>query len=419
MSRCLWFSISLLLVVSATAQIRSKPVEGLRVNTPRVHALRGATVIPAPGKSIKDGTIIVRDGLIEAVGGAAVAVPADARVWDLTGMTVYAGFIEPWAEVDVVDAGGKLPRHWNSRVRPERLAANALGALSDDRVKSLRGLGFTTAQLVPKAGLLRGASSLVSLRDGTSGDRVMAKRVSQCAAFDYGGGGYPGSLMGSIALMRQALLDAAWQRDSLARYQKDPKGVERVEANESLAALRNVVDGKQRVLFRTRDELSYSRFMKLAAEFQLKAGFFGNGHEYRVADVIKEAGAPLIVPIAFPAAPEVEDPDAALGVSLAELEHWEFAPSNTAFLEKSGIPFSLTTAKLADAKGKFFKNLRSSVARGLSKDGALAALTTEPAKLVGAFGKLGSITEGKIANLVVADGDLFEGDKAKVPCGLD
>ncbi len=121
-----------------------------------------------------------------------------------------------------------------------------------------------------------------------------------------------------------------------------------------------------------------------------------------------------MVPIAFPPAPAVEDPDAALGVSLAALEHWDFAPSNAAFLEKAGVPFSLTSARLADAKGQFYKNLRSSVKRGLSKETALAALTTEPAKLVGAFGKLGSITKGKIANLVVADGDLFDGEKTKI-----
>ncbi|MGI9242218.1 MAG: amidohydrolase family protein, partial [Verrucomicrobiales bacterium] len=414
MTRAVWILVFVFFSCPLFGQIGTTPVEGLRENTPRVHALRGATVVPAPGKSIENGTIVLRDGLIEAVGGAALAVPADARVWDVSGMTIYAGFIEPWAKVEVADAEGGLARHWNKHVRPERFAANSLDSLSSDRVKLLRGLGFTTAQLVPEAGLFGGSSCLVSLRDGSSGDRVMAKRVSQCAAFERGGGSYPGSLMGSIALMRQVLLDARWQRDSLAKYQEDPKGAERVEANESLSALRPVVDGKQRVLFRTRDELSYARFMKVAAEFELKEGFLGNGFEYRVADTIKASGSPLVVPIAFPPAPVVEDPDASLAVSLAQLEHWEFAPSNPGYLEKAGVPFSLTTAKLSDAKGKFFKNLRSSVKRGLSKDTALASLTSEPAKLVGAFGKLGTITKGKIANLIVADGDLFDNEKAKI-----
>lgn len=415
MTRYFWILFLLLSVAALPAQIGSKPVEGLRENTPRVHALVGATVLPAPGKSIENGTIVLRDGLIEAVGGEGLAIPADARVWDVAGMTIYAGFVEPWAEIDVADADGKVARHWNSKVRPERFAALALGAFSDDAAKNLRGLGFTTAQLVPKSGIFRGSSCLISLGDAAaSGDRIVSKRVAQCAAFEHGGGGYPGSLMGSIALMRQTLHDALWQRDSLARYQENPKGIERVEANESLDALRPVADGKQRVLFRTRDELSYSRFFKVAQEFQLKSGFLGNGFEYRVAETVKMAGAPLVVPINFPPAPPVEDPDAALEISLAELEHWEFAPSNAAFLENSGISFSLTTATLADAKGKFWKNLRRCVARGFSKDAALAALTTEPAKLVGAFGKVGSIAKGKMANLVVADGDLFGGDDAKI-----
>ena len=194
----------------------------------------------------------------------------------------------------------KVARHWNSKVRPERLAAQGLGAISADKIKELRGLGFTSAQLVPSAGIFRGSSCLISLRDGDSGERVISKRVAQCAAFEHGGGGYPGSLMGSIAMVRQTLYDAQWQRDSLEKYRKNSKGIERVEANDSLDALRPVVDGKQRVLFRTRDELSYSRFAKVAAEFKLKSAFLGCGSEYRVATAIKAMAAPLVLHLNFP-----------------------------------------------------------------------------------------------------------------------
>jgi hypothetical protein len=256
MTRHLWILFSLTFAHQLPAQLDSKPLEGLRENTPRVHALAGATVIPAPGKSIANGTIVLRDGLIEGVGGAGIEVPADARVWDVSGKTIYAGFIEPWAEIEVKDAEGKLARHWNPKIRPERFAAQSLDGFSDDKAKSLRGLGFTTAQLVPKSGIFRGSTCLISLRDGSAGDRVLLRRVAQCAAFEHGGGGYPGSLMGSIALVRQTVLDARWQRDALAKYQENPKGLERPVANESLSALRPILDGKQRVLFRTRDELS-------------------------------------------------------------------------------------------------------------------------------------------------------------------
>ena len=119
MTRYFWIQVFLILLSTSHAQVRSKPTEGLRENTPRVHALAGATVIPAPGKVIEGATIVVRDGLIEAVGGAGVRVPTDARVWDVSGLTIYPGFIEPWIDIGVADENStKLARHWNSRVRP-------------------------------------------------------------------------------------------------------------------------------------------------------------------------------------------------------------------------------------------------------------------------------------------------------------
>ncbi|MFT5410497.1 MAG: imidazolonepropionase-like amidohydrolase [Verrucomicrobiales bacterium] len=400
---------------SASAQVRSEPVEGLRVNTPRVHVLRGATLVPSPGRLVENSVVVLRDGLIEFAGDAGkFKVPAGAREWDVSGKTIYAGFIDPWVALKVADAEGELARHWNSKIRPERFAARALETVSADKVKELRGLGFTAAQLVPDAGIFRGSSCLIVLRNGESGSRIISKRVAQCVAFEHGGGGYPTSLMGSIALMRQTLYDAQWQRDSRDRYQKNPKGIERTEANESLDALRSVVDGKQRVLFRTHDELSYSRFSKVAAEFGIKGGLLGCGFEYRVVDAVRSMASPLVLPLNFPKPPPVEDIDAALEVSLAELEHWEMAPSNAAMLEKADLPFSVSTARLADAKGAFWKNLRLAVERGLSKDAALAALTIEPAKLVGAYGKIGTVSAGKMANLVISDGDLFEGEDARV-----
>ncbi|MFT5854709.1 MAG: hypothetical protein ACI8XO_001955, partial [Verrucomicrobiales bacterium] len=220
---------------SASAQVRSEPVEGLRVNTPRVHVLRGATLVPSPGRLVENSVVVLRDGLIEFAGDAGkFKVPAGAREWDVSGKTIYAGFIDPWVALKVADAEGELARHWNSKIRPERFAARALETVSADKVKELRGLGFTAAQLVPDAGIFRGSSCLIVLRNGESGSRIISKRVAQCAAFEHGGGGYPTSLMGSIALMRQTLYDAQWQRNSRDRYQKNPKGIERTEANESL-----------------------------------------------------------------------------------------------------------------------------------------------------------------------------------------
>ena len=153
MTRSIWTLFSMMFfAASAWSQVGSEPVEGLRVNTPRVHVLRGATLVPSPGKVVENSTVLLRDGLIEYAGATGkFKVPAGAREWDLSGRTIYAGFIDPWVELKVADAGGELARHWNSKIRPERFAAQSLGTISGDKIKELRGLGFTAAQLVPDA----------------------------------------------------------------------------------------------------------------------------------------------------------------------------------------------------------------------------------------------------------------------------
>ena len=129
----------LFLTSSIAAQQRTTPAFGLHENTPRVHAFTGANVIVAPGVAIEGGTVIIRDGIIEAV-GEAPAIPADARVWALEGRNIYAGFIDPMTEVGLPDgmaspssgrgggggatqgaapgqANGDGARYWNSHVR--------------------------------------------------------------------------------------------------------------------------------------------------------------------------------------------------------------------------------------------------------------------------------------------------------------
>ena len=133
----------------------------------------------------------------------------------------------------------------------------------------------------------------------------------------------------------------------------------------------------------------------------------GNGFEYEIVAEVKKAGLPLIVPVAFPEAPHVEDADAALGVRLKDLRRWELAPGNPALLERAGIPFAITAWRLRSVSD-FRKNVRRAVEAGLSKDAALEAVTIGPARLLGVDAVLGTVEKGKIADLVIADGDLFD-----------
>jgi imidazolonepropionase-like amidohydrolase len=418
----------------AVAQQSTLPVEGMRDGTPRLQVLTNARIVVQPGEVIERGSIVIRDGVIEAV-AANPRIPAGAQQHDLAGRTVFAGLIDAASSYGVpagMRAGaisgtpGQGPlqqqldqpgaRHWSKRVRPELSVAEALDPKADE-AKTLRGLGFTAALATPSAGILRGQSALLTLREGGQArDTLLAERVAQHAGFEFaswGTGEYPTSLMGAMALIRQVLIDAGWQRDMQAWLARNPRS-ERPEANLALSALLPAVSGTQPVIFELNDELDLARSSGLAAEFRLKAAYVGTGFEYRVLEAARRANATLIVPLAFPDTPEVEKPEVAMATGLAELSHWEQAPANAARLVAAGVPIALTTRGLKEPEKNFWKQLRRAVAAGLSEDQALAALTTVPATLLGQDARMGSIAPGRLAHLLVADADLFSSDDAAI-----
>ena len=396
--------------LEAQQATRTEPVTGLRANATGFHALVGARVVTAPGQVLDNATIVIRNGLITAV-GAGVAAPAGARVWDLKGLTVYPGFIDAHADLgtDAVPQGGDVgPTHWNPQVRAW---FSTTANLKDDSTRraGLRSLGFGTALAVPRQGIFRGTASVLSLADGGVRDRVLRPDLVQTVGFQRSfqlGGMYPNSAMGTVALMKQTFMDAEWYLRAWGAYETSGRAILPPETSEALAALGKAVQGKQPVLFETGSEEEYLRAHKLAADYKLTPWFRGNGQEYRLIDVLKGRTQPLVVPLTFPDAPNVSSPEAALGATLADLRHWYLAPTNPAQLADAGVPFALTADGLS-SQAQFLPNLRTAVARGLAPDKALAALTTVPATMLGIDRTHGTIAAGKVANLVVSEGNLF------------
>ena len=419
-----------------SSQIPTVPIQGLRDNTPRIHALIGATIVAAPGKVLENAAVVIRNGIIENV-GIGIELPPDARVWDMSGKTIYAGFIDSFTHLglppEVLPKEKKVddekekeepaepaptggPQSWNKGVTPQREAAGLLD-LPPDEADKLRNLGFGAALIVPGRGTFRGQSALVNLTGLSPNTAILTPNTAQHVGFELikrSDQQYPTSLMGSIALIRQTLLDALWYKEVHRLYTANPEGLERPETNEALAALASAVTAEQLVIFEAGDELDFLRCARIADEFGLRFSFYGNGYEYRRASLLKEIGTTVIVPLNFPEPPPVETPELALDVSLEALQHWEFAPSNAAFLANAGVPFCFTTKDLDKPNKNFWKHVRKTVERGLSHADALAALTTRPAALLGVEERLGTIEPGKIANIVVADGNLFADKNARI-----
>ena len=436
---CRLACVAFLLVAALAARPADLLPPGHRPQPPGVHALVGAKVWLNPTTALTNATVLVRDGLIEAV-GRNLPVPADARVWPASNTVVYAGFIDAYLSI----SGSNAPVSTTHFDPVDQLASGIgfLGVESQEKVRlqpgagyevasvtpharvardyapnaktleGLRELGFTAGNVVPAKGILRGTSAFVNLSDAPPNEAILRADTHQHIAFE-SQEVYPKSLMGTIAVVRQAFADARHYVLDQADYRAKPTARKRPDLNPALDALGPVLGKQITVVFEPGSVLMGERAALLAREIGLNFAVVGSGQEWRRPDLMKAVGAPFIVPLNLPSAPKLPDEDDWLDVSLDQLRHWDWAPENAGLLRAQGLEVALTTHALADRK-VFRKNLRLALDRGLSEPDALAALTTIPAKLCGVADRLGTIEPGKIANLTVVEGAGYFDADAKV-----
>ncbi len=260
-----------------------------------------------------------------------------------------------------------------------------------------------------REGIIKGQSALVLTSDGDISESMLDDSVALHIRLTNPRGrrsGYPTSPMGAVALARQACYDAQWYKAALSAVRADPL-LPRPDANVAMETLGRYLDAGGLVIADAPNELFVDRADRFAREFTLKLAIRGSGSEYRRLDEVRKTQRAVIVPLDFPKPPEVASPEDSISVSLERLMHWHLAPENPGHLAEAGVKISLTTDGL-EKRGDFLGQLRKAMKRGLSRDHALRALTMNPAELLGVDRQLGSIEIGKIANLVVSDGDLFE-----------
>jgi imidazolonepropionase-like amidohydrolase len=383
---------------------------------------------------IEKGTIVIRDGLIESV-GANVRPPADARIVDLTGRTVFPGLIDLTSTLGLsgTPAAGDGPRQAggqgaasastvrNVGLEPGRVIANELRPSPAD-VRGARDAGITAVLVAPSRGAFRGLSALVPLRDESATQYVVKSPVALHMGFEgaQGSGGsrpYPATLLGVIAYERQRLYDARHHAQLHERYRAGGRGVPRPSYDADLDALIPVVSGALPAFFDADRENEIRRAVRIGDEFDLKLGIVGATEGFRAIDALKRAEA-VVVSLDFPRPTSVtgwsyrasqrhalDDSAATDSAVQRELE------ANAATLHQAGVRFALSSGGLRPAE--FMGNIRKAIAAGLPRDIALQALTIRPAEIAGVGAQLGSIEAGKIANLVVAERDIL-GDSAKV-----
>ncbi|MDQ3280867.1 MAG: amidohydrolase family protein [Acidobacteriota bacterium] len=371
---------------------------------PGVYAITGGTVHPASGPAIANGTVVIRGGLIEAV-GANATLPADATIIDATGAHVYPGLFDAQTSL-----GFTTPKRdaKTSEPGPDALAARNV-TLSDDDGDARRATGVTTILTAPTFGIFNGQSVILNLGTGPVESRVIKSPAALQIGFNTRPTWtFPDSLMGVIAYLRQTLLDAQQYASAREIYQRAPAGLQRPAESASLAALGPVLRRDLPVVFIADSELMMRRAQTLAREFNLRIILSGARHAYSFANELRDV--PVLVSVKWPVAPS--DKEDREDQPLRVIRERQLAPTSPAALAKSGATFALVSG---DAKtGDFVPGVRKAVENGLSADDALRAVTITPARIFGVDRQLGSLERGKIANVVISDKPLFDNKDARV-----
>jgi hypothetical protein len=403
-------------------------------------AIRNAKIVPVSGPVINKGTVVIHKGLITDVGENA-QVPADAWVIEGEGLTVYPGLIDALSTVGMPGAapaaaanggrgGGRgqnvtttstllaaptAPRAMGPEDRPQTtswaVAADEISA-TDRRIETVRGSGITTTVTFPVRGIFGGQGSVIDLISGEKvGDMVVASPMGQYISLAGGrgfGGGFPTSLMGVIAYIRQIYLDADHYKLVKDAYARDPRGMERPEYDRALEG----VLASPRILLPANRLVEEDRMLRFAAELKQPTIIYGGREAYRdgAAELFKKYGTPVLISLRWPALTPDADPDSE--PTMRTLDNIDKAPSAPAVLQKAGVKFAFYSDGI-DAPRELQRAVKKAIDAGLSREDALRAMTLSPAEIYGIDNRVGSIEKGKIGNLVVTRGDIFD-DRTRV-----
>ena len=401
-------------------------------------AIRNAKIVTVSGPVINKGTLVVRNGLIEAV-GENVAVPADAMLVEGEGLTVYPGLIDAlstWGQpaaaalpatvtagrggrgattatptaitATVPIAAAPVPRGPEDRPQTTswvKIADEVNG--TDRRIESARSAGFTTAVSFPTRGIFAGQGAVIDLLTGEKpGEMVVASPVGQYISIGRTGGfggGFPSSLMGYIAYVRQIYLDADHYKLVKDAYAKNPNGMTRPEYDR---ALEGVLDSP-RILLPANRFVEMDRMARFAMELKQPYILYGGREAYRpeAGALLKKYNVPVLLSMHWPEKARDVDPEDV--DSTRTLETRDKAPSAAMVLQKAGVKFAFYSDGLETPRD-LQSAVKKAIDAGLSREDALRALTLSPAEIFHVADRLGSIEKGKIANLVVTKGEIFD-----------
>jgi hypothetical protein len=385
----------------------------------RVWAVKDCRIVTQAGSPIEKGAVVIRDGLIQAV-GEEVSIPADAEVIDGNGLTAYPGLTD-----SLGNALLKLPEQTYDQtkiltgqytdedkgIKPGFKAFDHF-EITKSTLEKYHKAGFTGAQVLPERGVFTGQASVFSL-SGTDKNTGMILRDT-CLGVGFSVSSfmiYPSSLMGVVAMIRQEFSDAAYYDSHSNRWMKQMRGITRPEYSVKQDLLSDYAAGRKPVVFLCRNQYDIRRAIGLADELKLDYFICDLGNEaFRAIPELKKAKARVFLPLTY------KIPGTSIhaqkGNAEREKAEKELYVKNTALIAEAGIPFAFSSLG-TDDPNSLMEGIRKAIENGLPQEKALDALTVRAAEFIGLAKVLGTIEAGKIANLALVDGEILAED-AKV-----
>ena len=404
-----------------------------------IYAITNARLVTVSGAIIEHGTIVIRDGLIVAIGEKST-VPADARIIDGTGLIVYPGLIDsntnlgmPAPAPSPASSPGRGARAASSTepqsavssrnslqpvgLQPEILATDFIRP-GGDQIEAARNAGITSVLSSPRDGIFVGQSALINLAGETPQEMVVLSPVALHVGFTpLRGVGYPASLMGVFSALRQMLLDAGRLREANHIYERNPRGLRRPIQDKSLIALYPVLAREIPVVMYADSEREIQRALGLAQEFNLRAIIAGGLESWKVTERLREANVPVLLSLNFPKRTTADVPDAD-PETMRVLRQRTEAPKTAGRLAAARVKFAFQSGAMTSIPD-FLINASKAIENGLAHDEALRAMTIRPAEILGVVDRLGSLDVGKIANLTITSGDIFDKSSRVVHLFID
>ncbi len=384
--------------------------------TPGTFVIRNARIVTVSGVDIENGSVVIKDGRIEQV-GARVKTPSGAREINARGLSVYPGMIDLSTAMGLVE----IPQGANATVDTSEVGemnpnARAFYGINPHsaHIAVTRVNGVTNVLSLPQGGLISGQAAFINLLGATPAEMAVTPAAALVVNFPRvvaagGGGGFLAFLLQQQAPniteaitqrdrqvegLRKMLRDAEAYGRSIDAAARDTS-VPRPDQDIVLAALVPYVRGEQPVVFRADRDADIRAAVRFAEEMKLRAIILGGTDAWKAAQLLKEKNVPVVLNNTLDLPPNEDAP-------------YDVLYENAAKLSQAGIRFAIATNDDPAHVRDLPYHAGMSAAFGLPRAEALKAVTLYPAQIMNAADKLGSIEVGKLANLVVTDGDLLD-----------